>query len=160
MKRFSAFVSALLIICLCACTKQPKTDIYGFCNRLNSNLSEDLVDPSAYYCLDNDCYYFPSRGFMLTLSIDEARTVTRCEITLTPDEQTPDAEKTLKVFCAMCGVLCNKEPESISEVFSENSLNADKISFTESTLTFSDGNYEYFVYSNAEVISLMCEITN
>jgi len=160
MKRLSALVTAILLIFLCACTKQPKTDIYGFADRLNSSLSADLIDPSAYYCLENDYYYFPSQGFMVTLSTDEARTVNRCEITLTPTEQAPDAENTLETFKAMCCVLCNGTPESMAEVFSKNALGTDKISFTDSTLAFSDGNYEYFIYSNSEVISLMCESAN
>ena len=160
MKRLSALGAAILIVFLCACTKQPKTDIYEFADRLNSTLSEDLIDPSAYYCLENDYYYFPSQGFMLTLSTDGARTVNRCEITLTPTEQPPNTENMLKNFAAMCSVLCNSTPESISEVFSKNSLDESKVSFSDSTLAFSDGNYEYFIYSNSEVISLMCEIAN
>ncbi len=157
MKRFTVLAAAIFLIFLCACTRQPKTDIYGFADRLNSSLSEALIDPSAYYCLENDYYYFPSQSFMLTLSTDEARTVNRCEITLTPTEQAPDAENTLEAFKTMCCVLCNGTPESVSEVFSKNSLDESKISFSDSTLAFSDGNYEYFIYSSSEIISLMCE---
>lgn len=160
MKRLSAITAAILLIFLCACTRQPKTDIYGFADRLNSSLSEDLIDPSTYYCLENDYYYFPSQGFMVTLSTDEARTVNRCEITLTPTEQPPDTKSVLNTFAAMCAVLCNGTPESIDEVFSKNALDESKISFSDSTLAFSDGNYEYFIYSNSEVISLLCEAVN
>ncbi len=157
MKRFTALAAAILLLFLCACTKQTKTDIYGFADRLNSSLSEALIDPSAYYCFENEYYYFPSQGFMLTLSTDEARTVNRCEITLTPTEQAPDAENTLEAFKAMCCVLCNGTPENVSDIFSKNSLDESKISFSDSALAFSDGNYEYFIYSSSEIISLMCE---
>lgn len=157
MKRFSVLAITILLAFLCACTKQPKTDIFEFSDRLNSQLAENIIEPSDYYNSGNDYYYFPSSCFMLTLTTDEARIVRRCEITLTQPEH-PDEEYSFKVFSAMCGVLCNKTSDEITELFSKNSFDASKIVFSESTISFSSDNADFFIYTNSEIISLMCEV--
>ena len=129
MKRFYVLAITVLLIFLCACTKQPKTDIFEFSDRLNSQLAENIIEPSDYYNSGNDYYYFPSSCFMLTLTTDEARIVRRCEITLTQPEH-PDGEYSFKVFSAMCAVLCNKASDEIAELFSNNSFDASKIVFS------------------------------
>ncbi len=157
MKRFSVLVITVLLVFLCACTKQPKTDIFEFSDRLNSQLSENIIEPSDYYNSGNDYYYFPSSCFMLTLSTDDTRIVRRCEITLTQPEH-PDEEYVLEVYSSMCAVLCNKTSGEITEIFSKNSFDASKIVFSDSTISFSSDNADFFIYSNSEIISLMCEI--
>lgn len=157
MKRFSVLAITILLVFFCACTKQPKTDIFEFSDRLNSQLAENIIEPSDYYNSGNDYYYFPSSCFMLTLTTDKARIVRRCEITLTQPEH-PDEEYSFKVFSAMCGVLCNKTSDEITELFSKNSFDASKIVFSESTISFSSDNADFFIYTNSEIISLMCEV--
>ena len=157
MKRFSVLVITVLLVFLCACTKQPKTDIFEFSDRLNSQLAENIIEPSDYYNSGNDYYYFPSSCFMLTLSTDDTRIVRRCEITLTQPEH-PDEEYVLEVYSSMCAVLCNKTSDEITELFSKNSFDASKIVFSDSTISFSSDNADFFIYSNSEIISLMCEI--
>lgn len=157
MKRFSVLVITVLLVFLCACTKQPKTDIFEFSDRLNSQLAENIIEPSDYYNSGNDYYYFPSSCFMLTLSTDDTRIVRRCEITLTQPEH-PDEEYVFRVYSSMCGVLCNKTSGEITELFSKNSFDASKIVFSDSTISFSSDNADFFIYSNSEIISLMCEI--
>ena len=59
---------------------------------------------------------------------------------------------------AMCAVLCNKASDEIAELFSNNSFDASKIVFSDSTVSFSSDNADFFIYTNSEIISLMCEV--
>ncbi len=147
-----------ILITLCSCTKSAETDVYEFVSRLNTQLGEKAVAPDSYYKLENDYFFFISPDFLLTLSANENLTAEKCELTLTKNESPLNSDEVFSFYTVMCAVLCNKEVSEITAVFEKNGLSAKSVDFIDSTFVFTWENFDFFVYSNSQSITLLCEI--
>jgi len=143
---------------LCSCTAEPKTDLIGFCNRVNKRSEQMKLDDSAYYSDGENeyCYYITLSGkdCILALITDSDYCVNAVRLTTVNDGTAVDGKALLDYYLTLCSVLTNKSVSELSET-----LGGFSPDFNDSTVEAEGERYTCFIYTNEQIISLYCAVT-
>ena len=165
-------ILAILIIintffALCGCTREPLTDIYGFCERVNAADPVAVIDETAYFFDGGSQYsYFTDIGntqTVLVLETDGNGIVAGVRLTAVNENgalASPEARQSFfDYFILLCSVLSCDTAESLKDAFFKNGLTADRIIFGGGSISFEYRKYSCFLYSGEYAVSLYFKAT-
>ncbi len=153
-----------VIILFSSCTLEPRTDIFGFCRRMNKAEAGVTLDDTAFYYDGEEYSTFINLSgceCILALSTDAEACVESLRLTALNTESSLDEAKQNAVFTYCVGlfsVLTNRPKEEITALLSDNSVDASAVSFTENSVEIEQEKYCLFLFTNTQLISFYCTL--
>ena len=160
-------IKALILInvlfILCSCTAESKTDLIGFCKRVNKQTDLIQLDDSAYYFDGENEYCFnitlANSDCILSLSTDSRACVNELRLTTVNDTKGIDGNAVFGYYITLCSVLTGRSQSELRELFEKNGLTQPFISFSDSSVEIEDERFTCFIYTTGQIVSLYCAAT-
>ncbi len=156
MKRFLAFILAIITIILGGCSKESKFGVEQFVERMNTSFETEFA--TNEFTLgksgDNTILFRKEKGQMITLSLDTNSKIKGVAIVLTADES---IENGIDIYCKICSVFTGNDFDTQQKALNECKITAENINFTDSNMVITVGRYKYTVVCNDYSITLFCD---
>ena len=158
-KRILLVFLSIMLVFLCACSKENKFGVEQFVDRMNSQFEYSLNTADFILHIDeneNNNLFCELDSSLITLSLDNNNDIKGISL-LSTDSQ--NIANTLDFFCDMCCVFTGNDYDTQKAILDNCNIKTDTIKYADSNNVITVGKYKYTIVCNKYSVTLFCDRT-
>lgn len=157
LKKSAVILISVLLLFMCACSKESKFGLSEFTERMNNSYGTNFETASFLLGAREDgseCFFSETETGLICIFPDSNSTIKGISAMET---ESGNINELITLYLQMCCVFTGTEENEVQSILKNCEITAEEIKFADSCSVNTVGKYKYTVVCNRYAVTLFCE---